>query len=232
MKSTITLRSLLEIAATIATLVAAMVLIWLGLGNRGQAQQRSRKSELPLPAPFTMRDGPTKGSPTASVVLVEFSDFQCPFCARFASDTLPELDRKYIDTGRVLLAFRDFPLEQIHPLARQASKAASCAWSQQHFWPMHDLLFRHHAEFTESSFVSYADTVGLNRADFTACLSGSGTSVDTDVASGKALGITVVPSFLLGTRQPDGLIRASRRIEGARPLAEFEAALDKLLSQR
>ena len=85
---------------------------------------------------------PSLGKPDAPLTLVEFSDYQCPFCRRFFEQTLPALKSKYIDAGQLRYVFRDFPLDQIHPQARQAAESVHCAAEQGKYWEMHDLLFQ------------------------------------------------------------------------------------------
>jgi protein-disulfide isomerase len=86
-------------------------------------------------------DGPFKGAPDARVTVVEFSDYQCPFCGRHARETLPKIDETYIKTGKVKYVFRDFPLERIHPNAVKAAEAARCAGESGKYWEMHNRLF-------------------------------------------------------------------------------------------
>ncbi|MEK7497584.1 MAG: thioredoxin domain-containing protein [Patescibacteria group bacterium] len=89
-------------------------------------------------------DSSSKGDSNAKVVLVEFSDFQCPFCARFYSETLGQIQKDYIDTGKVRLVYKHFPLISIHPNAQKAGEASECANEQGKFWEMHDALFESH----------------------------------------------------------------------------------------
>ncbi len=86
-------------------------------------------------------DSPVKGDANAPITIVEFSDFQCPFCARFYTQTLGQIEREYIDTGKVKLVYKDFPLNSIHPNAQKAAEAARCAGEQNKFWEYHDKLF-------------------------------------------------------------------------------------------
>lgn len=113
----------------------------------------------------------TKGDRKAKVALIEYSDFQCPFCGRFARETLPQLDEKYVRPGKVLVAFRHLPLP-IHALAQRAAEAAECAGQQNKFWLMHDFLFRDSGQLAESKLTSSAAGLGLNDGQFKACLEG------------------------------------------------------------
>ncbi|PYR49461.1 MAG: hypothetical protein DMF95_12325 [Acidobacteria bacterium] len=90
----------------------------------------------------SLRDVMIKGNVTARVALVEFSDYECPFCGRYATQSFPEVEREYIDTGKIQYAFIDFPLESIHPQAVKAAEAALCAGDQGIYWDMHDRLMR------------------------------------------------------------------------------------------
>jgi len=91
---------------------------------------------------ISLDDDPMKGNPDASITIVEFSDFQCPFCAKFHQNTLPQLEQDYISTGKVNFVYRDFPIQSIHPNAVPAALAAECADDQGKFWEMHDMIFK------------------------------------------------------------------------------------------
>jgi protein-disulfide isomerase len=130
----------------------------------------------------------------------------------------------------VLLAFRHLPLTQIHPFAMKASEAAECAERQGKFWEMHDRLFQDQKRLEESSLVERARQIGLNAAQFTACLAGEAASeVQKDAAGANALAVTGTPTFFLGSVESDGRVRVLERFSGAVPVAQFESALDKLL---
>jgi protein-disulfide isomerase len=186
----------------------------------------------PMPAePVSIADAALKGSPQARVALVIYSDFECPFCARFANDTWPALDGKYVTTGKVRTAFRHLPIESIHPSAVKAAEASECAGRQGQFWPMHDVLFRNPKQLGEANLPAYAQQIGLNVAAFQTCLDGAATAkVRADAAGAAALGIAGTPAFLIGVIQPDGRVKVTDRIAGARPLLAFETALDKVLA--
>ena len=115
---------------------------------------------------------PFRGKADATLTMVAFSDFQCPFCARHVSQTDPLLIKEYVDTGKLKVLFVDFPLESIHPFAFKAAETARCAGEQGKFWDMHDQLFRTQrtpAEF--SNWTAQANAVGLKTDDFEGCLS-------------------------------------------------------------
>lgn len=117
---------------------------------------------------------PSIGSNNASIVIVDFSDYQCPFCDKFYTTILPSLKKDYIDTGKIKYVYRDFPLN-IHPKAMNAAMAAECANDQNKYWEMHDMIFDNQAEWGVSEdvnaiLISYATELGLNTSTFTSCL--------------------------------------------------------------
>src|SRR5256884_5259358 len=118
------------------------------------------------PVRTSVADAPSLGRADAPVTLVEFSDFQCPFCGRFFATTLPALKQDYIDTGKLRYVFRDFPLDQLHPNARNAAAAAHCAGEQGKYWDMHDVLFQNQRALAPAQLAEYARTVGVAAAAF------------------------------------------------------------------
>jgi protein-disulfide isomerase len=178
-------------------------------------------------------DVATKGSKTAVVAVIEFSDFQCPFCGRHFQTTYPQLQRQFVDAGAVRYFFRNLPLEALHPLATKAAEAGECARDQGKFWEMHDQLFANQKSLAVADLISHAQTVGLDPATFRACLEeGKKASVvKRDVDEAQELGLTGTPAFLLGKVQPDGTVRVTKRIVGAHPLPAFQTAIQALLSE-
>ena len=116
-------------------------------------------------------DDPLKGDQKARLVLIEFSDYQCPFCARFVRETLPEIEKDYIKTGKLKYVFRDFPITSAHKDAFKAALAAGCALDQGKFWEMHDRLFENQTAFTAHNLTQSAEAIGLNKEKFQQCLS-------------------------------------------------------------
>jgi protein-disulfide isomerase len=167
----------------------------------------------------------SKGSRTAPVTVYEMSDFQCPYCRQFALETLPQLERDYIKTGKVRWVFINFPLTSVHPHASAAAELALCAAKQRGFWRVHDLLFQHQetwAPLKEAGpfFVSLADSAGLSKPALLACLQAPGTlnEVQADAEGAARSGATSTPTFYI----EGGLL------EGAQPLKVFRDVLDSV----
>ncbi len=186
------------------------------------------------PLRISADDDPVMGSSNAPLLMIEFSDFQCPFCARFHSETLPLIKENYIDTGIVKMVYRDFPLENIHPNAVAAAVASECAHDQDTYWPYHDILFERIGEWGSltqagavEQFKAYATDLSLELETFSECLdTGKHTNeVSNDFNDGRAYGITGTPAFFIGNDQI-----GYYPLSGARPYSEFQFAFEQLLS--
>ena len=171
----------------------------------------ARDTPAPAEAPAFERpatpDPRGMGDPSAPIVLVEYSDFQCEFCASFVNETKPQLEENFIKTGKVYFVYRDYPLA-IHPGAKLAAAAANCAADQDRFWPMHDRLYKGAIDGEWSGgdtadrnvFVGYAQQLKLDVDAFQRCLdttSASEQRIQTDVAAGDLHFINGTPTFLL-----------------------------------
>jgi protein-disulfide isomerase len=160
-----------------------------------------------------------RGSAAAPVVIVEFSDFQCPYC-RSVEPTLKALLAKY--AGRVSLAYRDFPLREVHPQAQQAAEAAWCAGEQGKFWEYHDLLYTNEAKLDAGSLAGHARSLGIDVQRFTSCLA-SGKfkhAVEEDVQAGSKVGVNGTPAFFI-----NGIF-----LSGAQPAGIFEKIIEAELA--
>ena len=167
----------------------------------------------------------TLGNPNAKVVFVEFSDFQCPFCGRFYKESEIQLRRDYVDTGKVLFLYKDFPLS-FHPNAEPAAEAARCAAEQGRFWEFHDKIFSNQADLSADNYKKWATELGLNASQFNSCFDAGKYKADiqANFNEGSQLGVSGTPSFLVG--KADG---KSQLIVGAMPYSEFKQAVDALL---
>lgn len=179
-------------------------------------------------------DDPLMGDQKARLVLVEFSDFQCPFCARFVHETLPEIEKDYIKTGKLKYVFRDFPISSAHKDAFKAALAAGCALDQGKFWEMHERLFANQTAFTVHNLTQSAEAVGLNKEKFQKCLNNNEyeTEIQNDFAEGLKAGVNQTPLFFLGLTEPNSpKVKVLTVITGAKPYAVFKAAIDSALQQ-
>jgi len=202
------------------------------LTTRLRPQQPTAPVEtLPPGQDLTLTGAPRRGSKTAKLVLVEFSDFQCPFCARHARGPYEQIQLEYVNSGKVQYAFRHFPLDHLHPLARQAAEAAVCAEEQGKFWEFHDRLFLNQQQLSKEYLSAHASGVRIDSAKFETCLSQprAATRVTQDVSDARRLGLRATPAFVIGEIQVDGSVRALRRVVGAQPFEVFKGALDSLI---
>lgn len=192
---------------------------------------------LPAQVGFTQSvtfDGANfKGDKNATITLIEFADYQCPFCARFSHETLPQIERDYIAKGNVKFVFSNFPLEHHHPYAFKAAVAAQCAGEQRKFWEMHRRLFDLQDTRYFTDWPHHGEMLALDLTKFTQCLDSEATAskVRNDLTNGKNAGVKVTPTFFLGFTEPNvSQIKPLREILGAKPYTTFKEALDSLLS--
>jgi len=164
--------------------------------------------------------GPTKGPASAPVEVIEFSDFQCPFCQR-AHPTLKQVMSTYGD--RIRLVYRHFPL-QGHPAARPAAEASACAAEQNQFWPYHDRLFDNPSKLSTPDLKQHAAELRLDTARFNACVDSRKYKdlVDADLKEGEALGVNGTPAFFIN----------GRLLSGAQPFDAFKRVIDEELAAK
>jgi protein-disulfide isomerase len=192
----------------------ALVIVILGLWSAACSAQENAVT-------FTITVDPVmvRGPSAALVTVVEFSDYECPYCKR-SQRVLGQIASEY--EGRIRLVFKDFPLDS-HPGARPAAEAARCAGTAGRYWEYHDLLFIAQPDFGRDSLIGYAGRLGLNRDVFAACLDG-GTNrkaVEQDLREGIAVGVRGTPTFLIN----------GRRLVGAQPIEAFREAIDEALRE-
>jgi protein-disulfide isomerase len=168
------------------------------------------------------------GRTNAPVTLVEFVDYQCPFCKRFQTEIFPELKKNYIDSGKVQFISRDMPLE-FHPYSFMAAEAARCAGDQEKYWEMHDALITYASPWSYEVVPNVAIEISLNMKTFQACVqSGKYRSdVQKDASEAAALQISGTPAFVLAKSAGSKL--DGSLIVGAQPFAAFQSAIDALL---
>jgi protein-disulfide isomerase len=225
-----------SIAETIALVVIALAVAWMAV-TRSSSERAAAQGGAPrgrpepaLPAqPISLTGAQILGDRAAKIGFVVYSDFQCPYCGKFARETLPTLEQQYVRTGKVLLAFRQFPLA-IHQFAEKAAEAAECAGRQGKFWAFHDQLFADQRTLDTAGLQDRARVLGLEANEFARCLEGqTAMIVEADRAGGEPLGVSGTPTFLLGPVLEDGRLKVAQRFSDAQPLAQFQNMLDRLV---
>ncbi len=175
---------------------------------------------------------PFRGNGGARVAIVEYSDFDCSFCARYAREIYPQIDRDYIQSGRIKYFFRDLPAPgETNGLHK--ARAARCAGEQGKFWELHDRLFEMQSEPSGQDMDSHAKALGLNTEKFKACLASTRywENIRLSIAAAKKIGIYGTPAFLIGTVSEDGnFMRVTKILVGGESLDPIKASLDELLA--
>jgi protein-disulfide isomerase len=177
---------------------------------------------------------PFKGEKTATLTLIEFTDFQWPCCSRHVRETLPQLEQDDIKTGKVKYVTLDFPLESIHKNAFKAAEAARCAGAQGKYWEMHARLCANQGALDLKDLPAHAEALGWDKAAFQTCLESGryAAAIRKDLTGGQQAGVTGTPAFFLGVTEPnDTKIKSLRQLTGAQPSTAFQAAIDSLLAE-
>lgn len=161
------------------------------------------------------------GNPNAKVAVIEYSDFECPFCGRMFSGTLPKLKENFIKTGKIKFVYRHFPLRSIHQNAQKAAEASECADEQGKFWEYHDIIFERQSLLGADKFKSWALELGLNPNQFDSCLDSGkyAERVEGDYSDGISLGVNGTPATFVN----------GRLVSGAQPYEEFEKVINEAL---
>lgn len=177
---------------------------------------------------------PFKGNPEAGLTLIEFTDYQCPFCRKYAKQTLPELERDYIETGKIKYVVRDFPLQSLHRDAFQAAVAADCAGEQGQYWKMHDRLLSNSSS-PYGDWSQHANAIGLDENQFQHCMKSDhpGQGVQKDLIEGRKVGVQGTPTFFLGVPEKNtGNIKVLKVMRGAQSYSKMKHSLDQLLAEK
>lgn len=211
-----TLPSVADTPATSTPAVVAEV-----TGQSSDANDLTSQLEnLPRYEVSINEDDPALGSADAPITIIEFADFQCPFCQRHAQETYPRLVEQYGD--QIRFVFKDFPLTSIHAEAFPSALAGQCAQEQDAFWSFHDLLFSGRLELSRDTYLAYAEELGLDVEAFTTCIDDQtyAQSVQEDYNLGTDLGVSSTPTFFI-----NGIA-----VVGAQPFSVFAEIIDYELS--
>ncbi len=201
------------------------------------ATPTAQTAQSPLPTePMAIVGSETRGRVDAPLVMVEFSDFQCPFCARHVRENFARIDRDYVVPGKLRYVFRNFPLERIHPNAFKAALTGECVRQRgsSAFWALHGRLFANQQSLGDRDLLSHAGAVGMDAAAFQRCvvMPSVTAKVRQDIRDGARAGVTGTPTFFFGVVQPDGTLRVLEKLTGAVPYAMFQSTIDRLLASR
>lgn len=191
------------------------------------AQQTAQQPRVNEPAGISVAGEPFLGKSDAPFTLVMFTDYQCPFCSRFETQTLPEIKKQYIDTGKLRFVVRDLPLP-FHPNAPKATEAVYCAGEQGKYWELRDKLVANGDKLDARLLPDYARQVGLDVVSFSTCLE-NGRHLDkvkANSALAASIGISGIPSFVVGRSK--GAMVEGTKLAGALPFATFDQKLKEL----
>jgi len=194
--------------------------------DRQGAQNLNRTNTPTGKAILKIGGSPSLGRETAPVVLVEFTDFECPYCKKFHDTTFPELKRKYIDTGYVRYVSRDLPLP-IHQHALKAAQAARCAGEQNNYWQAREVLFSISPNLNREAIPKALQNLPLDQDKLRTCLDGDKfvDDIRQDISDAESVGVQGTPGFILGTKEGSEGVR----ISGAQPFAAFDRELKVML---
>ncbi len=183
------------------------------------------------PAHMSMRGEAFRGDPKATLAIVEYGDFECPFCRRFQHDAYPQIAAGYVQTGKVRYYYRDMPLP-FHEHAMPAARAARCAGEQGKYWEMYDALFAD--PVLPGTFDETAKPLSLDVARLDACTANpvSTVPIQHTVEEAGKMNISGTPTFLIGTLDDHGDLKVEKTIVGAQPFGAFQTVLDGLAAQQ
>jgi protein-disulfide isomerase len=201
------------IAIAIVLILILAVSWWLYAKLNPAPPTQDERVSMPIGA------SPYLGADNATITVVEFSDFECFYCGQFAREQFPLIKQRYIDTGEVRFAYKNFPLTQAHPEARLAAEAAMCVHAQGKFWEYNRVLYAHQDALSAENLTAYASTLGLDMPSYNDCIANqlSVRAVDQDLTLGTNSGVTGTPTFFFN----------GRRVLGALTIDEFAAEVAK-----
>ena len=193
------------------------------------------RASIGRPRPIVELAGaPQKGNADAQVALVEFSDYECPFCIRHFHETMPLIEKNYIATGKILYVFRDYPIDALHPQAVKAHEAARCGAEQDKYWPMHTTLFGQPSQHSPEGLEATATQAGLDIGKFRECIASGRTTkgIRATAEAATAFGANGTPAFFIGViDKTNNTVKITRALSGALPFTQFAQAIEAAMAQ-
>jgi len=181
------------------------------------------------PSPNILAE-PSSGDANARFAIIEYSDFECPYCGQYERETYPRILADYVKSGKLRYVHRDLPLS-VHPHAMHAARAARCSGEQGKYWEMYDSLYANQADLSDAAIRTLVQSLGLNAAAFQECLSSGRYTQEIQESTSEAqrLGIKGTPTFFLGTIEPGGTLKVLKAIHGAQPYEVFQSGINDML---
>jgi len=210
-------------------MISGSLLYSNGIGSKSGLAKIKQDPQGNVRVDVSADDDPSLGNKNAKVTIIEFSDYQCPFCRTFWKESFSQLKKEYIDTGKVKFVYRDYPLS-FHPMAEPSAQAGECADDQGQYWEFHDKLFGEEDKkgqgtvtYTVQDLKLWASQIGLDQAKFNQCLDSNKhkAEVQKDFDDGNSAGVSGTPSLFIN----------GRLVVGAQPYASFKAIIDEELKK-
>ncbi len=224
-------RRTLDLVVTV--LMLSLTIVFAGMvANSYVSRQPSAVQDLSVPTqPISLAGAMVEGCDSTRIVIVQYSDFECPACGAFARDVLPDLRQRYIANCKARFAFRNLPVAATHEFALAAAEAASCAGHQGQFWAMHDLIFRQQERLDRGALDLKSRRLGLDPAAFENCMNQhlSLTQIRLDAGEAVTVGVAATPTFLVGVVDESKVLKVARRLTGSPTAAELEKIIESLL---
>ncbi len=210
---------LVPASIVLAGIIIAVAVIYATGDQSLEPANNSQPTNFSAP---TIDDDVILGQADAPVTLIEFGDYECPFCKKMFDESEPQIRKEYIETGKVRMVYRDFPLS-FHPSAMPAAEASECAKEQGKFWLYHDALFNRQAQLATLNYVTLATELGLNAAEFKTCVETHKykSEIEKDYQDGVAAGVDGTPATFVN----------GKLVSGAQPYAVFKAEIEAALKK-
>jgi len=198
---------------------------------KGLKQRAIKKTRNSKQAEIDLRHSFPMGKETAKYAIVEFTDYQCPFCLKHRKKTFPLIKQQYIDTGKIKYFVKDFPLD-FHSQAKNASISSLCAGQQGSFWEMHELIFDNNRKLSEELFLQFAVQIKLDVSNFKKCLTSAEAKrvVDNNISEGELIGVRGTPAFFVGKIQDNKLVDI-RALYGVQSFSSFSRVINTLMQK-
>lgn len=224
------MKRVLDPLASIAFIAVCAVFLWKNLSPSASAE-RAPRPPVPIPTQALVLDNlQLKGNRHAPIGIVEFSDFECPFCRQLEQETMSQVDKEFVQSGQVLVAYSQMPLP-IHASAFQAAEASECAGEQGKFWELHDFIFETPDHLKADALMARSDVLGLDATRFRDCVSSHKTKagIDASMQLARALHVASTPTLMIGSVLSDGHIKVAQVAAGFQTIDNLRAVIRKLL---